>query len=390
MSYNTHNKIKDHIRHIYFNKKYQFIIFEINSVLFLIRDYLFSNKKNDFINNRKLLFSASDHELHSLDTNRLPKFHLTIKKSFFNKNKNEYLNSNIKTFNVLKNFFKFKNTNLKFHEKVNLLRLLFWGEIWSKYLINSNIKDIYLCNDYNIYNSALIFFNNHNLIKKKINIFILQHGIPNKEFFPTKNNVTYIVWSKYFLKEFKSQIRYKHTNTEFTVNNLIHFYRFNSLKIDKNCEIDLQNIYFVSPGISNISIYEQFKKFYLDTKALKNISTHFLIHPNELRFLEKKFFKYSKKLQLKNIIVKNKIRIFISVSSTANLLITSQNNILIGLKFFRNNIVSPNLSAIMYPNYEVNSIDELNEKINLFRKNIKLVKSLIHKQNKIYENIFFK
>ena len=106
------------------------------------------------------------------------------------------------TFEFICSFFNtLKLINIKkkhgFLIFIYVLRLALIINVWKFYLEKNNFQTIkiYLHNDFDIYNAALLFAIEYKLIKKKIIPICFQHGIPTDEFFPTKAPL-YYVWSK--------------------------------------------------------------------------------------------------------------------------------------------------------------------------------------------------
>lgn len=215
-----------------------------------------------------------------------------------------------------------------------VLRLSLIVSIWRFYLLKNNQKKvyIYLHNDFDIYNAALIFLVKQNLIDNlQIDIFCLQHGIPTDEFFPTKSP-QYFLWSKKMYDLFKiKDLKFK--KSKFKI------FRFKELLLYKSKKkkkyfLD-PKLYFVSQGhtkiygnkanLSLIKFYNKLSKEYANT--------HCLLHPSENKKDNIYLSKHSNHIHEfpHDFSFKNKIKVYLCFCSTAMIEIMKNNHIVIGI-----------------------------------------------------------
>ena len=214
------------------------------------------------------------------------------------------------------------------------IRLSLLVTIWKFYLEQSNQKNIkiYLHNDFDIYNAALLFLIKFKLIKKsKINVFCLQHGISTEEFFPTKTP-NYYVWSRKILKLFK--IKNASAN-ESKLKVLKSKKIFKRNKICRNRYLLDKNLNFVSQGHTKIygkNARKSLINFFNELSKLP-IDSHCLLHPSEKKSDNIYKAKHSKNIHEfpHNFAYKNKIKIYLCFCSTAMIKIMQNNHIVVGL-----------------------------------------------------------
>lgn len=311
--------------------------------------------------------------------------------------KNKYIKSKslyfYPTFEFINSFFStLKLLNIKKNHGllicIYVLRLALIINVWKFYLEKNNYKSIkiYLHNDFDIYNAALLFAIKYNLIKKKVIPICFQHGIPTDEFFPTKSPI-YLLWSKKMLNLFKKNNPKNHLTKFKIVKN--NFLNRNQIKREKKFIID-DKIYFISQG--HTKIYGENTNKYL-INFFNNLSenysnTHCLLHPSENKSKNVYNEKYINNIHNypHNFLKKNKIKVFVCFCSTAMLDIMKNGNIVIGIN------TSVDQSKLTYkyftPPLNVKTSKEL---LNLFKKlknNKFLIKRALFLQSKYLNKIY--
>ena len=393
---NNLNKYYDYFRNeIYFTVIYKKNIFSV-SLLALLRDFFLMIGTNKVNLKSKIFFF-------SLPTNSGAKAFNYY--NFFNRKcllKTPFLkNKKIKCESIgYKPSIKFFTEFISIYQSIKkanngcllfiyTLRLAFLITVW-KFFLEKNIDsktDIYIHNDFDIYNSSLIYAVKNILTNSfKINIVCIQHGIPTDEFFPTKSP-TYLLWSKKMLSLFKK----KNPNNCLTKFKIVknNFLNKNQVKREKKFIIE-DKIYFISQG--HTKIYGEKTNKYL-IKFFNNLSenysnTHCLLHPSENKNKNVYDDKYINNIHNypHNFLKKNKIKVFVCFCSTAMLDIMRNGNIVIGV----NTRVDQSKLTYKYftPPLNVKTSAEL---LNLFKKlknNKLLIKKTLLLQNKYLNKIY--
>jgi len=298
----------------------------------------------------------------------------------------------IPDFLFIKNFILiFKSINWQKNHGIILLifslRLSFWSTIWLNFL--SNLKNdkckIYIHNDFDIYNSSLIYILKNKFLKKKIKTICFQHGIPTDEFFPTKADV-YIVWSKHMLKLFqKANKQYGNNATKFKIENYLNI----KIKILNKNIVNDEKYFFISQGHTKIygeKLNYNLINFFTELDFLiPNI--YCLLHPQETLKNNNYNVKLKKKLKKGPHIFEyiKKSNIYICFCSTAMIKCMQNQHIVIGIDIIPDN----SLLAYKYfkPTLTLKNPYLITNKIELIKSGKVSVKTIIKNQNKYLKKI---
>lgn len=292
----------------------------------------------------------------------------------------------------IKNFIRiFKSINWQKNHGLTLLifslRLSFWGTIWLNFLskLKNDRCQIYIHNDFDIYNSSLIYILKNKFLKKKIITICFQHGIPTDEFFPTKSDI-YIVWSKHMLKLFhKANKQYGSNATKFKIENYLNI----KIKILNRNIVNDKKFFFISQGHTKIygeKINYNLINFFTKLNSLiPNI--YCLLHPQETL----KNNKYNKTLKKKlkqgphTFEYFKKSNIYICFCSTAMIKCMQNQNIVIGIDLIPDN----SFLAYKYfkPILTLKNPYLIKNKIELIKNGKVSTKKIIKEQNKYLKKI---
>ena len=295
------------------------------------------------------------------------------------------------TFEFICSFFStLKLINIKkkhgFLIFIYVLRLALIVNVWKFFFEKNSFKTIkiYLHNDFDIYNAALLFAIEYKLIRKKIIPICFQHGIPTDEFFPTKAPL-YYVWSKKMKKLYEAQ------NNKSNISNIKTFSFIKKIKSPskiKKKQID-QNLYYISQGHTKmygwktntnlINIFNNISKIYPNTYCLLHPSENKINNPYNFK-LKKNIFNYPH-----DFTNSDKTKVYICFCSTAMLEIMKNQNIILGIN------LKVNQSKITFKYFKPPLIiNNLNEFPKLFKKlnsNSTYVTNIIRRQNEYLKKL---
>ena len=344
------NKNYDFIRHeLYYSIHYKKKGFNfVNTIIAFLRDCYIGIGKQTLNNSdiKKIFFFTINglsglktliHH-HKFDTKQLIKIDLKRNKKISTCKLKASLDISFFKFfiKVFKSIHWKKNDSLLIF--IYCLRLSFWASVWNSFILkskNSN-QEIFIHNDFDIYNSSLIYILNKKLINKDIKIFCIQHGIPTDEFFPTKS-VDYLVWSKMMEELFiKGNKEYENDSTLYTIDNSSNRFNKNFLDERKTYLNVEKSIYFISQGHTKIygeKVNKDLINFCVESSSLLS-NFYCLLHPTET------IKNNNYPITLNDKIIqgphnfnreKENIKIYVSFCSTAIIDIMLNNHLVIGI-----------------------------------------------------------
>jgi len=360
------------IRDIFILHKYSYQKIDYNEIFF------FTLPNNSGLNTFKKLGNFKNHNLIKIPKKNNKKIRCnTLSYNFEIKFFKEFF------FNF-RNFYKEKNNELLII--ILLFRFCFLVTVWQFFFkkINSEKIIINIHNDFDIFNSSLIFYVDYLNKNKKIEVNCFQHGIPTAEFFPTKAK-NYYVWSKANKYLFNK-------NNVLSKRSKIYIYNYINMKkklLNKDVNRILDNRVFLISQ-SQTDIYgKKVQKFiinFFQRLLTINENTYCLLHPNENYMSALYLYKKNIIRPPHNFNHNEKTMIFISYCSTAIIEAMLSNHIVIGIDINAQNSI--NTYNLYSPPIKVKNASQFIKLYKEIKNNNKLINEILNKQKKYLYKLF--